>query len=501
LLCGLALVLSACADEGSIPADTDAGSTGSTSSGPGLSTSISGTSASSSDASSGEASTSADTSDGEDTGTASSSGASGSSSDTDTGSETGPAMVTLRVEKLGSGLGGVRSDPDGILCGQQCELAFEIGTTVELTAMASAASLFLGWSGGRCSGEGPCTLVLEEDTVVQATFVPEEPNVVFVTSTEVAPMAIGGLDGADQICADAADAAGLLGTYVAWLSTNDVDARDRLGAARGWVRPDGRPFADTIADLTSRIDAYPPRLDEYGNDLEAASIVTGTSTDGTGPGWSTFCADWTGDDGGLVGGGTADAGAGAWTQFWSFDCSTPQRLLCFGVDQDVAVAIDPVPGRVAFVSTAAVSATAGLDAFDATCQAEADDAGLTGDFLAAVATSTDSIAARFDTAGDPWVRVDGVAIVVSAADLESAEHLRAPLVVTADGSRLFGERVWTGTAAPDEAGPAEDACGDWSDPDIGNGWSALATESAYWTSAGGRQPCDTALLRVYCLEA
>src|SRR5690606_988458 len=61
-------------------------------------------------------------------------------------------------------------------------------------------------------------------------------NIVFVTSTQHVAQDLGGLEGADRICADRAAAAGLPGTYVAWLSTRTVDARDRLAGARGWVR-------------------------------------------------------------------------------------------------------------------------------------------------------------------------------------------------------------------------------------------------------------------------
>ena len=434
----------------------------------------------------------------------STSGSDGSSSTGDGGltagdSTTGEALVTLDIDLLGAGVGGVRSEPKGILCGADCDEAFEVGTEVTLTALADNDSVFMGFSGA-CSGTDPCDLVLTEDTTVEATFEVYEPNLVFVTSVEVAPMHIGGLDGADQICADAATDAGLAGTYVAWLSTADVDARDRLEDARGWVRTDGGPFADTVDDLTSRIDFYPPRRDEYGNDVEGAPIVTGTSADGTGPFHSTFCADWTDDDGGLVGGGSADAGAGAWTQIWSYTCDTPRHLLCFGIDRDMPLQASPVAGRTAFVSTAEFAATDGRDAFDEACQDEADDAGLPGTFLAAVATSTDSIASRFDTDGMRWVRPDGVAVVPTADDLTTLEHLSAPILQTADGTRLWGERVWTGATSATALGAGEDACGDWADADIGSGWSALVTESAYWTTADGRRSCDTPLTHVYCFE-
>ena len=76
----------------------------------------------------------------------------------------------------------------------------------------------------------------------------------------------------------AAQAAGLSGTFVALLSTSTVDAKSRLGTARGWVRTDGKPFADRQEDLfRSNCGSalyYPPRLDEFGNILPPNATVT-----------------------------------------------------------------------------------------------------------------------------------------------------------------------------------------------------------------------------------
>jgi uncharacterized repeat protein (TIGR01451 family) len=77
---------------------------------------------------------------------------------------------TLTVSKAGSGTGSVASSPAGIDCGATCVAAFVSGTTVTLTATASAGSTFAGWSGGGCSGTGTCTVTLNADTTVAATF-------------------------------------------------------------------------------------------------------------------------------------------------------------------------------------------------------------------------------------------------------------------------------------------------------------------------------------------
>src|SRR5262249_21678466 len=128
---------------------------------------------------------------------------------------------------------------------------------------------------------------------------------------------LGGLAGADGLCATRAMAASLPGTYRAWLSTSTVNAKDRLAGARGWVRTDGLPFADTIADIVSGKILYPIRLDERGADLPTALgqvfVATGTDPDGT---LSTTqvgtCDDFTTVNG-SVAVGDAAGGTAAWT--------------------------------------------------------------------------------------------------------------------------------------------------------------------------------------------
>ncbi|HZJ10707.1 MAG TPA: hypothetical protein VFD39_13490, partial [Trueperaceae bacterium] len=79
----------------------------------------------------------------------------------------------LTVQKAGEGAGQVTSAPSGILCGSTCDSEFLEGTEIVLSAMPDAASEFSGWSGGGCSGTGTCTLTLNADTNVIATFSPE----------------------------------------------------------------------------------------------------------------------------------------------------------------------------------------------------------------------------------------------------------------------------------------------------------------------------------------
>jgi len=77
----------------------------------------------------------------------------------------------VTVTRSGSGSGTVRALPAGIDCGESCTGATNHARTETLTAIPSAGSTFAGWSGGGCSGTGPCSLTVLADTNVTAVFV------------------------------------------------------------------------------------------------------------------------------------------------------------------------------------------------------------------------------------------------------------------------------------------------------------------------------------------
>jgi hypothetical protein len=81
------------------------------------------------------------------------------------------ALHTLTVTKTGSGAGSVSSDVGGISCGATCADDYDEGTSVSLTAAASAGSRFAGWSGEGCSGTGTCTVTMSQARAVNADFV------------------------------------------------------------------------------------------------------------------------------------------------------------------------------------------------------------------------------------------------------------------------------------------------------------------------------------------
>jgi len=77
--------------------------------------------------------------------------------------------ATLNVVRSGNGT--VTSNPSGINCGSECAKSYAEGTKVTLTAKPGPNGQFAGWAGGGCQGLGDCTVTLETNTSVSATFV------------------------------------------------------------------------------------------------------------------------------------------------------------------------------------------------------------------------------------------------------------------------------------------------------------------------------------------
>jgi hypothetical protein len=87
----------------------------------------------------------------------------------------GPApKFSLTVARSGSGSGTVTSSPAGIDCGTACVQSFASGTSLTLTATPDVGSVFVGWTGGSCSGADTCQLVITAATSETAIF--EQPT-------------------------------------------------------------------------------------------------------------------------------------------------------------------------------------------------------------------------------------------------------------------------------------------------------------------------------------
>ncbi len=132
----------------------------------------------------------------------------------------------------------------------------------------------------------------------------ESQMIVFITST-IHRATLAGLAGADDICNARATAAGLPGTYTAWLSDSANDAKDRVTQATvPYVRTDGQQVATDFASLLSCpggvcLDA-PIQFDEFGSLVvgpQFNAVWTGTNSDGSSAAQIVFptghCNNWT----------------------------------------------------------------------------------------------------------------------------------------------------------------------------------------------------------------
>jgi surface antigen len=79
----------------------------------------------------------------------------------------GMVTTTLSVSTAGSGSGSASGA--GISCPGTCTKAYPPGTQVTLTAAPANGSTFTGWSGA-CTGTSSCTLTMNRDNAVTATF-------------------------------------------------------------------------------------------------------------------------------------------------------------------------------------------------------------------------------------------------------------------------------------------------------------------------------------------
>lgn len=340
-------------------------------------------------------------------------------------------------------------------------------------------------------------------------------NRVFVTST-LQDGNLGGLAGADAICAARAAGAGLPGSYVAWLSTSSVNAISRLGSARGFVRIDGKPFANSAADIVANRVFNPIRLNESGVDVSSGvspgasnlTVFTGTLDDGT-VAMGATCNDFTDNSPPTAGlpnarRGEVSGGPVTWTARQNSNCSTTRRLYCFQVDHTGADLVPaPTAGKIAFVSTKTFTPgpAVGIDGADALCAANATSAGLVGTYKALLATTTASAASRV-TLAPLYVRPDGIPIA-SGSTIAAGGPLDSGIWQRADGSYVpaTGDLAYTGAPSPSAVAPTLAAsCDDWTSTTSTSAHIGADTfADPLWWALAQNGTCISQLA-VYCLQ-
>jgi hypothetical protein len=178
---------------------------------------------------------------------------------------------------------------------------------------------------------------------------------VFITS-QTHKANFGGLAAGDNICGGAASAAGLGGTWAAWLSIAATSASSRLEhASVPYQLLDGTIVAADWTELTSGSLRHPIDHDENDNVVSptpppymtpyTGTAWTGTNDDGTSAGTAAYtCDDWTysismGSNlyGGLAGinpyGEDGGATGKSWTSGPDYNCSDAYASSLYCIEQ------------------------------------------------------------------------------------------------------------------------------------------------------------------------
>lgn len=152
---------------------------------------------------------------------------------------------------------------------------------------------------------------------------------VFLTSA-VFGAKLGGTEGADEKCQDAADSAGLNGTFRAWISSlTSSPMVNFTQSAAPYVRVDGVEIAGGWTDLIDGDLAAPIEVDEWGNvqnNGECGNVWTNTLRDGKAHD-EDACTGWTSlQDAASL--GRSDITNYTWTEGCVQDCLKQYHLYC-----------------------------------------------------------------------------------------------------------------------------------------------------------------------------
>lgn len=157
---------------------------------------------------------------------------------------------------------------------------------------------------------------------------------VFATDARFKGGDFGGVAGADQICQQEAQDAGLPGTFIAFLSTSLEDAKDRLLTPTSIELPytltddEQTPVASNVADLLDGAVDNVINKNARGQQHPKGAAWTGSFLDGTERPGRT-CLNWEDSSNGVRGA----AGSLQDVQFWASrsvgKCGEARRLYCF----------------------------------------------------------------------------------------------------------------------------------------------------------------------------
>lgn len=326
------------------------------------------------------------------------------------------------------------------------------------------------------------------------------PNYAFITKAAFTGD-LGGIAGANTKCMAAAmnaQPAALPGNFIAVLAVTapSYSALTLTAGSSGWMRTDKALVAQNPADFTNAgLLRNAIVLDQNGDRTQTTTVWTGM--DATGGAIAENCMRFTsvmdmgefGDTSTLR--GTLKAGTIA--------CNTASklRLLCISVgNQAVISPLPPSPAKRIFLSRTLHSGGANFAIFNATCRAEAQNASLSGAYVALLPST---MLPALSVAGIPdnalFVRVDGTPVGDLSSEPLTFLNQFADSSFPAAGQDV---QVWTG-GSPNQLPSTAQNCNNWSN-DGGTGIIGSATTAtvAAYTLTG--EPSCTTARHVYCVE-
>ena len=337
-----------------------------------------------------------------------------------------------------------------------------------------------------------------------------------------------GIDAGDAICEARADAAGLNGTFKAWLSDDNNDAYCRIHnltgkksdncgqtilpvAAGPWVRTDGFPFGETIDQLLNNGKVYAPvRYDEFGHIGSIKVYYTNTDINGVlSTSYASPCSNWHSSTQDIIFMGHSDITSYSWTAVSSFyGCDWDVSLLCFQTGVRPSLPNFSSAGKKVFVTSVTgngnlsswpnAGGKMGIEAGDAICQARAQNAGLTNAhrFKAWLSDSTTNAIDRI-TSNGPWVRLDGVKIADSKSNLTDGSLFTSINLIETGIYRGYLD-VWTGTGS--NGNKSIETCNNWTDgTSIFKGLAGRTVYASNWWTDAYSDSCDYGL-PLFCFE-
>lgn len=140
-----------------------------------------------------------------------------------------------------------------------------------------------------------------------------------------------GVEAADYICQSLADAEGLSGSYMAWISTGPGDDPDSrfVQSTNPYLLVNGTKIADNWTDLTDGTLDAAINIDETGASVGSGSSHTYVGSNGQSAG-ADYCAAWTDSTGASDGAdGNINSTSSSWTSSGADLCSVTKHLYCF----------------------------------------------------------------------------------------------------------------------------------------------------------------------------